>query len=165
MTKRRAWNSTCPAPAKPIPRSGFIKRSSPAKSTSVVGTVPYSTIPKQKKRPKASNPKRRAKEFARCYHSVERVEWVKARPCQVCLKIGVSENAHTIGGGAGRKAGYETIAALCGRHQWADEFVVGCHGQLHALGPRLFQERYRVDLAQLAATLQAKWRAHLNGET
>jgi hypothetical protein len=76
-------------------------------------------------RVKRVNRKRKASEFARCYHSRARVRFVKALPCVVCAAIspfiarvmaGRSENAHTVIDGAGRKAGYETIVPLCHSH-------------------------------------------------
>lgn len=58
------------------------------------------------------NPERKAKEFRRCYGSQERVEKIKALPCHNCGKRH-AENAHTEGGGTGRKAGWRTVADLC----------------------------------------------------
>ncbi|HZJ15828.1 MAG TPA: hypothetical protein VFD27_12315, partial [Chthoniobacteraceae bacterium] len=59
-------------------------------------------------RPKARNPKRRASEFERCYHSHERVEWVSAQRCAVCLSevFNGCDNAHIAGDGMGRKGSY-----------------------------------------------------------
>lgn len=74
--------------------------------------------PKKRTPIKKRNPKRRQSEFARCYHSKERVLFVKSLPCAWCAKLrlpiqcGATENAHTEGGGAGRKAHYTTIAPL-----------------------------------------------------
>lgn len=77
------------------------------------------------------NPKRRRSEFARCYHSKERVEFVKRMPCIRCGLHGYSDNAHVgrKGAGAGRKADYDQIAPLCG---WPSNHIGGdCHGKLH----------------------------------
>lgn len=77
-----------------------------------------SPLPPRTKPVRKVNPKRRQSEFARCYHSRERVRWVKAQPCAWCVArgrirmCGESENAHTETGGMGRKAGYETILPL-----------------------------------------------------
>jgi hypothetical protein len=76
------------------------------------------------KPPRKVNPKRRKSEFARCYHSRQRVRWVKSLPCLVCASIspllihctGPSDNAHTVTDGMGRKAGYDTIVPLCRSH-------------------------------------------------
>ncbi|MDB4893172.1 MAG: hypothetical protein JWL61_5027 [Gemmatimonadetes bacterium] len=86
------------------PRSSYIRRSAKP--------------PQREKIPKRSwvkrrNTKRKAREFERAYGSKERVEWVKSLPCCWCGAVGESQNAHTVGGGAGRKADYDTIAPLC----------------------------------------------------
>lgn len=61
------------------------------------------------------NRKRRKSEFARCYHSKARVEWVKSLPCVFCAHRGCSENAHVWGrSGMGRKGPYTEIVPLCG---------------------------------------------------
>ena len=98
---------------------------------------------------KARNAARRKREFARCYHSAERVEFVKALPCAVCYCT-PSENAHTTGGGASRKADYTTIAPLCAFH----------HAQLHRIGVDTFQIRHVIRLRNEAAHTQALWQRH-----
>lgn len=87
---------------------------------------PEKRQPKEKKRPRRENYARSKKEFARCFHSVERVEFVKAMPCVWCGCVGFSENAHTEVGGSGMRAGYETIVALCGGYHVLDNRP-GCH--------------------------------------
>lgn len=62
--------------------------------------------------------KRTPDEFARIYHSKERVAYVKSWPCCVCGSV-PSDNAHTTGFGMGIKAGYETIIPLCRTHHRA----------------------------------------------
>lgn len=83
---------------------------------------------KRGKPPRKVNTARKAKEFARCYHSKERVQFIKSLPCVVCwpsvYRLGAcmtcspptSDNAHSVGDGAGRKAGYQTIVPLCRDH-------------------------------------------------
>lgn len=118
----------CKPKRKPIKRSGSpIKRSG---------------------RPRKSNPKRRRSEFARCYHSKERVEFVKSLPCAACGVQGYSENAHVLGnGGMSRKADYTTIAPLCGVHtMWAASgegspqpiTLIGCHAQFDQMGSSFY---------------------------
>jgi hypothetical protein len=71
----------------------------------------------RKARPRKRNPARKAREFARTYHSVERVEFVKGMPCAACGVVGYSENAHLPPkgeAGAGYKADYRFIAPMCG---------------------------------------------------
>src|SRR5688500_2875319 len=97
----RAHNSTLPRPSKKLATSAGLKRG---------------------KRVKPVNRKRRQAEFARCYHSKERVTWVKALPCGWCRLRGLvrvsvpSDNAHVVTDGMGRKANYDAIAPLCRRH-------------------------------------------------
>src|SRR5690606_1527017 len=82
----------------------------------------------RKSRVNPVNRKRRAREFARCYGSPERVIAMKFRPCDGCGRVpspdAPNENAHTEGGGAGRKAGWETLVTLCPE----------CHRLWHYLG-------------------------------
>ena len=67
---------------------------------------------------------RKPAEFKRVYHSVPRVEFVKALPCCVCFRRRGSENHHVRNGGMGRKAGYSTIVPLC----------FECHERYHRIG-------------------------------
>lgn len=111
---------------------------------------------------KAVNRPRRASEFQRCYHSRERVRWVKGLGCLVCLTVsplfytmsaGKCDNAHVGGnGGMGRKGPYTEIVPLCRKHH------------------RLFDEhRFPCDVPELrgwllkmAGTIETHWQAHLN---
>lgn len=104
--------------------------------------------PARRTRMKARNADRKAREFARCYHSVERVEWVKSLECAVpsCWRVNI-ENAHTVTGGAGRKADAHTIVPLCGPH----------HRELHQVGTHTFQSVHGVDLAAVAARVAQAW--------
>lgn len=108
--------------------------------------------PREKKPPKplrAKNAKRAASEFARCYHSEERVEWVRSLPCVVggCRNDSI-ENAHIEGDGTSRKAGYEKIVPLCRTH----------HRQLHRDGRETFEGAHLVDLAAMALDTERCWR-------
>lgn len=110
---------------------------------------------------KKQNAKRRQAEFARCYHSRGRVAFVKSLPCPVCEAVGMSgrwtvqrENAHVVGGGAGRKADFTAIVPLCSHH----------HRALHAAGSlSAFYVTFggRVDLAREAARVEALWQSHV----
>lgn len=80
---------------------------------------------KKRTAPKASNPARKAREFARAYHSKARVEFVKGLGCVYCTALhplfgvvtaGKSHNAHTVTGGGSRKADFTTIVPLCASH-------------------------------------------------
>lgn len=59
-----------------------------------------------------SNPKRRATEFARCYGSAERVQWIKLRRCIWCGATPCA-NSHIRNGGAGRKGPYWEVLPMC----------------------------------------------------
>ena len=104
---------------------------------------------------KRTNPKRRAKEFPRCYHSKKRVEFVKGLDCIVCSGR-PSENAHTASGGTGRKADYTTIVPLCRT----------CHRFQHAQGWKLLvgmlvgiddTDKINKWIARLAAQVEEQW--------
>ena len=87
-------------PRKPLRRLSSLRRGAPVK---------------------ARNPKRRASEFARCYGSRARVNWIRSLPCVGCAGY-PSENAHTGKNHAGYKADADTIAPLCRRcHRAYDE--------------------------------------------
>jgi len=91
-----------------------MKRSKPLRRTPLrpaPGQPPRGRKPiKRKKRP--------AGEFARIYGSKARVAWIKALGCVICGAV-PADNAHTVGGGTGYKAGYETIVPLCREHHRA----------------------------------------------
>ena len=77
-------------------------------------------VPKPSRSPKSRTPikrvnrKRKASEFARCYGSKARVEWVKQQP-SVVSGARPCVNAHVRNGGAGRKADacWTRLACLC----------------------------------------------------
>lgn len=101
------------------------------------------------KHPRKVNPKRRKSEFARCYHSKERVKFVRSLACCVC-SARPSENAHIVNGGMGRKADYDQIAPLCTFH----------HRQLHSVGRVRFENNHLVSLAVAASSVEWRWWKH-----
>lgn len=111
--------------------------------------------PREKKPPKpprAKNAKRSASEFTRCYGSEERVEWVRSLPCIVPGCRQLSENAHIIGDGAGRKADADKIVPLCVMHHRSGQYA------LHHLGREEFEGTHMVDLGALALDTERCWR-------
>lgn len=88
---------------------------------------------------------RRQKEWARAYHSEERVRWVKHHPCLVCGRT-PSENAHTRSGGMGRKADADTIAPLCHEH----------HHE-YDNHKATFEDTHGLDLKAEAKALDERW--------
>ena len=91
--------------------------------------LPRRSAPLRKTRPlKRVNKQRKAKNWTRAYHSVERVVWVCAQPCRVCFST-PSINAHVgpKGKGTSRKADYDhqrlhrghLIVDRNTRHAWA----------------------------------------------
>jgi len=68
-----------------------------------------------------ANPRRKAREFARCYHSHERVAFIQASPCIIpgCGCHSINAHVGSKGAGAGRKADYDQIAPLCAVHHQA----------------------------------------------
>ena len=96
------------------------------------------------------NPKRAAREFVRCYESQARVRWVCARP-SVISGLTPCVNAHTEGGGMGRKGDARTIVPLTDRE----------HRQLHQWGRKSFEAFYGLVpdfLADHATWTEAAWR-------
>ena len=109
--------------------------------------------PSRPTKPKATNPARRKKAFARSYHSVERVLFVKGLACIVGMQhecIYPIENAHVVTGGMGRKGDYTSIVPLCFYH----------HAVLHRMGAEAFQRHYVCDFAEHAPAVEALWQAH-----
>jgi len=110
---------------------------------------------KPRKRVKESNPARRAKSFARSYHSVERVLFVKGLACLAPRHecIGQPENAHVVTGGMGRKGDYTSIVPLCAYH----------HAVLHRMGAESFQKHYICYFNEHAPAVEALWLASTGG--
>lgn len=130
MSKRKAWNSTLPAPTEPMKRTKPIK---------------------------ARNADRKAREFARTYHSVERVMFVKyAMQCEVpgCGHF-PCECAHIEGEGMGRKGHYTMIVPLCAHHHRTGRFSFHNLGSRHA-----FEREYRIDLGTLAEWTEERWQTY-----
>ena len=115
---------------------------------------PRVVVPKRSGRIKPK--KRSAAERARIYGPAERREWIRTQPCIACGEVGFSENAHTATEGMGRKAHYSMIVPLCGS-LWS--IVQNCHGELHRIGIKSFEEKYGVDLQKAAAETEAKWKS------
>ena len=105
---------------------------------------------------KKVNRKRRASAFERAYGSAQRVAFVNSLGCSAPLRYGLGrhdgpvQNAHIIGGGAGRKADADKIIPLCQRH----------HATLHSVGVETFEQAYGLNLAARAAEIHAAWLSH-----
>lgn len=126
------------------PRRRSPKREAALKSE--LGFLPGSTVTGPRKRPKPKNAKRKASEFARCYDSVERVNFVKWLP-SVVTGLGACENVHVRGDGAGRKGSYIWIVPLRPEE----------HRELHRWGKASFESFYSIDLDAAAASVQREW--------
>lgn len=137
MPERRAWNSTLPAPSEPMKRTEL--RRGPAKPKSRAQRLRDSV--------------RKAREFARKYHSKERVVFVRyALECAVAGCGGMPENAHLDGEGTGRKGHYRRVAPLCGGHHRTRP------DSLHALGSvTAFDARHTTDLEAVACATDSAW--------
>ena len=78
-------------------------------------------IPRKSAPPK-TNATRKAREFARCFHSKLRVEFVRRLPCVMCNRWqtydeGSSDNAHISSGhGMTYRGDYTSIVPLCRVH-------------------------------------------------
>jgi hypothetical protein len=102
--------------------------------------------PERRTRLNPRNEKRRAREFRRTYHSLERVTWVHTRPCRVPGCPNLAECMHIRTGGMGRKDSYTRIADICRDHHW----------EAHQ-GVATFQRKYGLDLRRIARELQEAW--------
>ncbi len=97
--------------------------------------------------------RRKPSEFARIYGSKARVAWFKALRCAWCEMVGepfdseLSDNAHTVTGGKGRKADHETIIPLCREHR-------------RKFDERRMWEAGRQSLIDKAPLYHARWLAH-----
>ena len=107
-----------------------------------------SAPPKRTQRVPRRTAKRHQANWLRAYGSPERVQWVQSLLCTVCRDT-PSHNAHTVGGGTGRKADADTIVPLC----------APCHGELHRVGVQTFEDCYGITLADAARATQAAWLA------
>lgn len=154
--------------AKPEPRPKKVRKPiqrSPLK-TSVQRKFKGSAT-KQRTPVKRVNRARKDREFARCYHSVGRVTWIKNQPCVWCRLRGLlaknqhageCHNAHMMTGGMGRKADYIAIVPLCARHhQQYDEHAKPFNTISARLVVSLFM--HGIQLAWLASPEYAAWSA------
>lgn len=121
-------------------------------------SLPRSSRPMKKTRLNPVNRKRRQSEFARCYHSKERVGFVKALGCVYCrmthgwpLWSDEIHNAHTENGGRGRKGHYATIIPLCATH----------HRNYDEHQPPLVSDFIRGKLKEAAAEVERLWQSRL----
>lgn len=141
-----------------IQRRSSPRRISQKKLKALGGLYPSSTAKRSSKQIKKVNRKRRQSEFQRCYHSKERVLFVKGRGCLYCrMTFGQPvypnvHNAHTESGGSGRKAGYETIIPLCATH----------HSAYDEHRPPLASDFIRGQLKADAAEVQRAWHSHIS---
>lgn len=151
MTRRRQRNSTLRVAREPMKRgAGFKARSTPLRAKPI----------KAKKKPKKKSMAQRRRdalrkeaEFARTYHSEERVLFVKfANRCEVPHCLGRPENAHLETEGTSRKAHYTRIAPLCGGHH--RNFAKS----LHRMGSvEAFDAVAATNLNVAAARLEERW--------
>ena len=127
MSRRPLLPNSWPKP-KRKPKAPPKYSSIPEKSFS--GKLEAAKKLRSKKPIRARNPKRQASEFARCFHSRDRVRFVKSLPCLYCSSLspfiasvtGPSDNAHTVKEGMGRRGPYTSIVPLCrNHHRWYDE--------------------------------------------
>ena len=102
---------------------------------------------------KPRNPKRKAENFERAYGGEARVLWIQAHPCVAC-GAKPCHNAHTKGGGAGRKADARWIVPLCAT----------CHDAYHRIGQRTFEMGMGIDLDHEAQVIDARYEQHLATE-
>lgn len=134
-------------------RSGRLAAESPKRRAAreADGRPAFSTLARGKRiRPR--NPEKQAEEFARCFHSLERVEFVRSLPCAATGRHGSIDNAHIKGSGVGRRAHYTSIIPLSR----------ALHRKVHRWGwssvPELSAEEVR---EYVAALTEQRWQAEL----
>lgn len=144
--------NACPKPrkkAKPAPRYSSIREKTFEEKLIAAKKL------KQNARPiPAKNVKRRRSEFARCFHSKARVEFVKSLACCATGRFATPadpiDNAHVCDDGskgAGRRSGYACIAPL----------KRSAHRLLH-VNPRKFREKFgHFNWSAMAAYTDAQW--------
>lgn len=100
--------------------------------------------------------KKQQAEFKRCYHSKERVEWIKSLPS---VASGASDSAFNqidnvhVKGGIVRKADYTWIVPL----RRTEHITLHQH-------PSEFFEQYGVDLIQKAVETEAAWQDFVHNQ-
>lgn len=129
-----------------------------------------SSLPRRSAPPKV-NRKRKGREFARTYHSEERVLFVRGLPCCACGVVGYSENAHVPPkgeAGTGYKADYRFIAPLCHERTKYDEVerrefaYIGCH-RFRAERPWAFMAKFPdFDPEKATAETEAAWQSRIS---
>lgn len=141
--------NACPKPKRRAPKPKEQLPRMSAKKRKQLGGKVFSTITSERKPVAKRNRARRTREFARCYGSSERVEFVKAQPSIVsgerpCV------NAHVRNGGMGRKADAKWIVPMTDQE----------HRELHGWGIVVFETLYMLDLDVEAAKTEAAWQVY-----
>jgi len=90
--------------------------------------------------------------WIRAYGSKARVKWMQNQRCVACDGW-PSVNAHIKSpdeppSGMGRKHDFKWIVPLCHK----------CHGELHSIGQRSFEDKHLIDLGLEAIVVFCKWR-------
>jgi hypothetical protein len=151
-SRPRAWNSSLPAPSKPMNRGG------PVRSDRT--TAPSRKPLKSRKPLPKVNVERQAKDVPRKYGPVARRRWVKSLPCIYCVTVlpilaqaieWRCENAHVETAGKGYKADYTKIVPLCHTH----------HTRYDRHLPPFDHESVRQAIKDCAPRIEAAWQAHL----
>lgn len=123
--------------------------------------LPRSTTPIARSRKvKSVNVRRKKKEFARSYGSVDRVVWMASHGCLFATEsfaalrlhlgqcLGPIDNAHLVTGGMGRKADAKHILPMCRLH----------HHEFDTHAGLLFSDpAFRSELIPVALMFDAEW--------
>ncbi len=85
-------------------------------------------------------------------NSLEYLDWVRSRPCVVCLAPAPSEASHLTHVGMGRKKRvprieHYTAISMCSEH----------HREYHQLGPIAFPEKHNINLWEMNALQLQQW--------
>lgn len=77
--------------------------------------------------------------------------FVASLPCVVSGVVGISQNVHVVSGGRGRKADAKWIVPMQMKY----------HEELHRIGIKSFEAKYKLNLAELAEETERKWQEYL----
>ena len=112
--------------------------------------MPRATKPMKRTRLAPVNRKRKARRFEAAYHSPGFIAWVHSLACAVpgCARTDIHA-AHVVS--RARGGTWQDVAPLCGSH----------HDDQHRLGVGLFNQKYGIDLAGIAAAVALRWKAFI----
>lgn len=99
------------------------------------------------------NPKRKKKRFESAYGSKERVEWIRGQRCYVTGQAGSTVDPIV--------PSHVKTKATGGGPDKVIPMLLSLEKEYHNIGHDSFEEKYEVDLFELADLCDKRWQAHL----